>query len=228
MVHWSSVSKPVVLHPHISGFLSHHSIPETFQRRNEQGTSMSAIHSYTWIAAVHSNWHAGNGCILHKEGGNSWTRVCALCWIDVIFWTPMLCYLCISNPRNIIPKGSIWHLLICFQFSLEPGRIKLCHPENFNHNGCFFDKIFVSSRRHPENPEETRVIVGSIYEHGICIRHCRESYYSQPVPSQVRADPTRPQWRTNGLMSLTPYQRVWGKNEDFIKAKISQICYKNI
>ena len=32
-------------------------------------------------------------------------------------------------------------------------------------------------------------------EHGIYIQHCQESN-SQPVPSQVRADSTRPQWRT--------------------------------
>ena len=36
----------------------------------------------------------------------------------------------------------------------------------------------------------------------IYIRHCQRSN-SQPVPSQVRADPTRPQWRTRfkGLLS---------------------------
>ena len=34
-----------------------------------------------------------------------------------------------------------------------------------------------------------------LYEHGIYIQHCQESN-SQPVPSQVRADPTRPQFWT--------------------------------
>ena len=47
---------------------------------------------------------------------------------------------------------------------------------------------------YPENPEGTQVIVGSMnnVEHGIYILHCHESN-SEPVPSKVGADPTRPQ-----------------------------------
>ena len=50
---------------------------------------------------------------------------------------------------------------------------------------------------YPVNPEGSQVIVGSMDIH-LYIRHCQESNSqpSQPVPFQVRTDPTRPQWRT--------------------------------
>ena len=65
-------------------------------------------------------------------------------------------------------------------------------------NFTFFNTTFVSSYMYPENPVGTHVIVGSLNEHGIYIRHCQESN-SQPVPSQAGADPTRPQWQTLAL-----------------------------
>ena len=55
--------------------------------------------------------------------------------------------------------------------------------------------MFVASHMYPANPEEIKVIVGSMnMGYKIYIRHCQEPN-SQPVPSQVRADSTRPQWR---------------------------------
>ena len=57
----------------------------------------------------------------------------------------------------------------------------------------FLKPFFVSSHMYPENPEGTRVILGSM--NMWYIRHCQESN-SQPVLSQVRADSTRPQYRT--------------------------------
>ena len=47
-----------------------------------------------------------------------------------------------------------------------------------------------------------------LYEHGICIRHCQESN-PQPVPSQARADPTRPQWRSSSWTEIAPWLSVW-------------------
>ena len=46
----------------------------------------------------------------------------------------------------------------------------------------FLNTIFVSSHINPENPEGTRVIVGSMNLYRIYIRHCQESN-SQPVPA---------------------------------------------
>ena len=55
----------------------------------------------------------------------------------------------------------------------------------------FLNTIFVSSRLYPENPEGTQVIVGSM-NMGYISDTAVESN-SQPVLSQVGADPTRPQ-----------------------------------
>ena len=54
----------------------------------------------------------------------------------------------------------------------------------------FFNTIFVSRYvpREPQRDQSNR----RLNEHGIYIRHCHESN-SQPVLSQVQADPTRPQ-----------------------------------
>ena len=70
-------------------------------------------------------------------------------------------------------------------------------------NRQFFNTIFVPShmyyvarepRRDPSN-RRLYMNMGMIY-----IRHCQESN-SQPVPSQVRADSTRAQWRTKQQLS---------------------------
>ena len=60
----------------------------------------------------------------------------------------------------------------------------------------FINIIFVSCNMYiPREPR--RDTSHRLNEHGIYIRYCQESN-SQPVPFQVRADPTRPQWRTVG------------------------------
>ena len=58
----------------------------------------------------------------------------------------------------------------------------------------FFNAIFVSIHMCPENPEGTQVILGSI-NMGYVSDTARNQTDIEPVPSQVRADPTRPQWR---------------------------------
>ena len=52
---------------------------------------------------------------------------------------------------------------------------------------------------------------GRLYEHGICIRHCQDDSNLQPVPSQVRVDYTRPQWRTSNSPNFSPNisVRIW-------------------
>ena len=63
----------------------------------------------------------------------------------------------------------------------------------FNRRLDVFNTIFVLNHMFPGNSEGTRIIVGSIWTWDmIYIRLCRDSN-SQPVPSQVRADSTRPQ-----------------------------------
>ena len=55
----------------------------------------------------------------------------------------------------------------------------------------------------PENPEETRVIVGSTnMRYLICIWHCQDSN-SQSLPSQVHADSSRPQWRLKATVTVS-------------------------
>ena len=55
------------------------------------------------------------------------------------------------------------------------------------HNFCIKPYVSREPRRNPSNRR--------LNEHGICIRHYKESY-SQPVLSQVCTDSTRSQWRT--------------------------------
>ena len=76
-------------------------------------------------------------------------------------------------------------------FSLSLFRLSLFF---FQHNFCVKPYVPREPRRDPSNRR--------LYEHGIYIRHCQESN-SQPVSSQVRADPTRPQWQTLST-GLTP------------------------
>ena len=61
----------------------------------------------------------------------------------------------------------------------------------------FLCKAIICTQRTPKRLEGNR----RLYEHVIYIRHCQESN-PQPVPSQVRADPTRPQWRTYDISNL--------------------------
>ena len=56
----------------------------------------------------------------------------------------------------------------------------------FQHNFCVEPFVPREPRRNPSNRR--------LNERGIYIRHCQESN-SQPVPSQLGADPTRPQWQ---------------------------------
>ena len=60
------------------------------------------------------------------------------------------------------------------------------------HNFCIRPYVPREPRRDPSN--------WWLYEHGICFRRCQDSN-SQPVPYQVRANSTRPQWRMLIILS---------------------------
>ena len=83
-----------------------------------------------------------------------------------------------------------WHSMLKKLFT-EVISYVLYHASIQCQAAIFLDTILLSSHMYPENPKGTQVII-SFNEHGKYIRHCRESN-SQPVPSQVGADPTRPQ-----------------------------------
>ena len=59
----------------------------------------------------------------------------------------------------------------------------------------FLNMNFVSSHYVPREPRRDPSNC-RFNEHGIYIWHCQESNSQPSIPSQVRADPTRPQWRS--------------------------------
>ena len=63
---------------------------------------------------------------------------------------------------------------------------------NMLQTSIVFNTIFVSSHYVPGEPQRD-LSNRWLYEHRICIHQCQDSN-SQPVPSQMRADSTRPQW----------------------------------
>ena len=75
----------------------------------------------------------------------------------------------------------------------------------------FFNTIFVSSHRYVPREPRRNQSNRRLNEHGIYIRHCQESN-SQPVPSQVQADPTRPQWRTRLTLCISPVKQMFDYN----------------
>ena len=55
----------------------------------------------------------------------------------------------------------------------------------------FFNTTFLSSRMYPDREPRRDPSNHRLYEHGICIRHHQDSN-SEPVPSQLHADSSRP------------------------------------
>ena len=113
-------------------------------------------------------------------------------------WPNQMCYNCIITSLTLTGTWKIevkqrwarlvhgWMTVDCAQWHV----LKCNHELLLFFNTIFCVKPYVprEPRRDPSNRR--------LYEHGIYIWHCQESN-SQPVPSQVRTDPTRPQWRTS-------------------------------
>ena len=141
-------------------------------------------------------WHTCWWCVTYRP---VWTRgrICASvhCTTNQAFW--------MIRWWGLI---SISRYLLEFIVLQDLSIIALSGQGFLKRNPCsgrassanyFLNTIFVSSHMYTGNPEETQVIIGSMnmgYDIAY-IRHCQESN-SQPVPSQVYVDSTRPQWRT--------------------------------